>query len=82
MGEDKNARQIGISLCLNPEGEMRARVITVIVAGLALTASSFMPSSAGAQTVPAVQADTAKPIGKVVTVEEISATVPAQFEPA
>ena len=51
-----------------PEGKMRARVIAVIVAGLALTATSFMPGPAGAQTVPAVQADTAKPIGKVVTV--------------
>src|SRR5664279_396133 len=51
-----------------PEGKMRARVIAVIVAGLALTASSLMPGPAGAQTVPAVQAGTAKPIGKVVTV--------------
>jgi hypothetical protein len=81
MGEDKNARQIGISLCLNPEGKMRARVITTIVAGLALTVGSFMPSSAGAQTVPAVQTGTAKPIGKVinvvgsVTIEHVNAVV-------
>src|SRR5450631_2253591 len=50
------------------EGKMRARVIAVIVAGLALTANSFIPAPAGAQTMPAVQAGTAKPIGKVVTV--------------
>src|ERR1022692_1611200 len=50
------------------EGKMRARVIAVIVAGLALTANSFIPGPAGAQTVPAVQAGTATPIGKVLTV--------------
>jgi hypothetical protein len=60
---------------------MRMRVIAVIVAGLALTASSFMPGPAGAQTVPAVQAGTAKPIGKVltvvgsVTIEHVNAVV-------
>src|ERR1700690_1106690 len=60
---------------------MRVRVIAVIVAGLALTASSFMPGPAGAQTVPAVQAGTAKPIGKVltvvgsVTIEHVNAVV-------
>jgi hypothetical protein len=47
---------------------MRARIIAVFVAGLVITASSFIPGPAGAQTVPAVQASTAKPIGKVVTV--------------
>ena len=63
------------------EGKMRARVIAVIVAGLALTASSFMPGPAGAQTVRAVQAGTAKPIGKVltvvgsVTIEHVNAVV-------
>jgi hypothetical protein len=60
---------------------MRVRVIAVIVAGLALTASSFMPGPAGAQTVRAVQAGTAKPIGKVltvvgsVTIEHVNAVV-------
>src|SRR5664280_1010356 len=60
---------------------MRARVIAVIVAGLALTVKSFMPGPAGAQTLPAVQADTAKPIGKVVTavgsvtIEHVNAVV-------
>jgi hypothetical protein len=64
-----------------PEGKMRARVIAVIVAGLALTANCFIPGPAGAQTVPAVQADTAKPIGKVatvigsVTIEHVNAVV-------
>ncbi len=47
---------------------MRTRIIAVFVAGLVITASSFIPGPAGAQTVPAVQAGTAKPIGKVVTV--------------
>lgn len=60
---------------------MRVRVIAVIVAGVALTASGFMPGPAGAQTVPAVQAGTAKPIGKVVavagsvTIEHVNAVV-------
>ncbi len=60
---------------------MRARVIAVIVAVLALTANSFIPGPAGAQTVPAVQAGTAKPIGKVVavagavTIEHVNAVV-------
>jgi len=57
-----------LSYASTPEGKMRARVIAVIVAGLALTANSLIPGPAGAQTVPAVQAGTAKPIGKVVTV--------------
>ena len=47
---------------------MRTRIIAVFVVGLVITASSFIPGPAGAQTVPAVQAGTAKPIGKVVTV--------------
>src|SRR5665811_1079264 len=64
-----------------PEGKMRARVIAVFVAGLALTANSFIPGPAGAQTVRAVQAGTAKPIGKVltvvgsVTIEHVNAVV-------
>src|SRR6202142_3236899 len=56
-----------------PRG-MRVRIITLIVAGVALTASPLMPGPAGAQTVPAVQAGTAKPIGKIVTVSG-SATI-------
>jgi hypothetical protein len=52
----------------NPEGKMRTRIIAVFVVGLVITASSFIPGPAGAQTVPAVQAGTAKPIGKIVTV--------------
>ena len=47
---------------------MRTRIIAVFVVGLVITASSFIPGPAGAQTVPAVQAGIAKPIGKVVTV--------------
>lgn len=47
---------------------MRARIIAVFVAGLVVTSSSFIPGPARGQTVPAVQAGTAKPIGKVVTV--------------
>jgi hypothetical protein len=65
----------------NPEGNMRTRIIAVFVAGLVITASSFIPGPAGAQTVPAVQAGTAKPIGKVVTavgsvtIEHVNAVV-------
>lgn len=47
---------------------MRARIIAVFVAGLLTAASSFMAGPAAAQNTPAVQAGTAKPIGKVVTV--------------
>ncbi len=46
---------------------MRARIFAVYVAGLALAAGSFAVPAA-AQTAPAVQAVSAKPIGKVVTV--------------
>src|ERR1035437_5702059 len=52
----------------NRGGKMRTRISAVFVAGLVITASSFIPGPAGAQTVPAVQAGTAKPIGKVLTV--------------
>src|SRR5271169_6208361 len=48
------------------EGTMRPRIIAVLVAGL--VASSFISVPAGAQTVPPIQAGTAKPIGKVITV--------------
>src|ERR1039458_2731207 len=48
---------------------MRARIIVVFAAGLFLTANSFIPGPARAQSAtPAVQAGTSKPIGKVVTV--------------
>jgi hypothetical protein len=61
---------------------MRARIIAVFVTGLFLAANSFMPGPARAQSaVPAVQAGTAKPIGKVVTavgsvtIEHVNAVV-------
>ena len=60
---------------------MRARIIAVFVAGLLLPASSFIFGPSWAQTVPAVQAGTAKPIGKVVaavgsvTIEHVNAVV-------
>src|SRR5664280_1365081 len=47
---------------------MRARIIAVFVAGLLITASSFIAGPATAQNGPAAQAGTAKPIGKVITV--------------
>jgi len=61
---------------------MRARIIAVFVTGLVLTASSFIPAPAEAQSAaPAVQAGTSKPIGKVVTaigsvtIEHVNAVV-------
>ena len=60
---------------------MRPRIIAVIVAGIAGISSNFIPSSAGAQTTPLVQAVTAKPIGKIVsvagtvTIEHVNAVV-------
>src|SRR5665811_2104892 len=62
------------------EGNMRARIIVVFVTVL-VAASSFIPGPARAQTTPAVQADTAKAIGKVatvigsVTIEHVNAVV-------
>ena len=62
------------------EGKMRARIIVVFVTVL-VAASSFIPGPARAQTTPAVQADTAKAIGKVatvigsVTIEHVNAVV-------
>jgi hypothetical protein len=47
---------------------MRARIIAVFVAGLLISAGSFIARPAAAQNGPAVQSGTAKPIGKVVTV--------------
>jgi hypothetical protein len=60
---------------------MRAHIIAVFVAGLLVQAFSSMPSPTWAQTVPAVQAGTAKAIGKVVaavglvTIEHVNAVV-------
>jgi hypothetical protein len=60
---------------------MRARIIAVFVAGLLITASSFIAGPAAAQNAPAAQAGTAKPIGKVVivagavTIEHVNAVI-------
>jgi hypothetical protein len=69
-----------LAYALTWEGTMSARIIVVFVTGL-VAASSFIPGPARAQTTPAIQADTAKAIGKVatvigsVTIEHVNAVV-------